>query len=134
MEDIKNKENLENQAQENFNLWNEMLQTGDTKKVAELYDNEATFLPTMLGKFLFGQEGAVEYFTHFLEKNPFGKIIEGKIQEINKESYLHSGMYNFEVGPLDKRDTVEARFTFLWNKIDGNWKIIHHHSSLKPKI
>jgi hypothetical protein len=47
---------------------------------------------------------------------------------------LHSGLYDFEV---DKngggREIIHARFTYLWglNK-KGEWKILHHHSSIKP--
>jgi len=43
-------------------------------------------------------------------------------------------MYNFEVGPVDDRKVVEARFSFVWKKDDqGEWKIVHHHSSARPK-
>jgi len=42
-------------------------------------------------------------------------------------------MYNFEVDSADGRQIVEARFTFIWKKNEpGEWKIIHHHSSVKP--
>jgi len=46
----------------------------------------------------------------------------------------HCGMYNFEVGSEDSRTIVEARFTYIWQKDErGDWKILHHHSSLLPK-
>jgi len=28
---------------------------------------------------------------------------------------------------------VEARFSYVWRKVDGMWKISHHHSSVRPK-
>jgi len=27
---------------------------------------------------------------------------------------------------------VDARFSMVWQKIDGEWKIFHHHSSRIP--
>ena len=48
-------------------------------------------------------------------------------------AYLHSGLYTFELGDADARTPVEARFSYVWRKLDGMWKISHHHSSVRPK-
>ena len=96
---------------------------------------DATFLPTTSGEFKKRQDGAEEYFEHFLIKNPRGKIIQEEVQTLGTECYLHSGMYNFEVGPVDDRKVVEARFSFIWKKNNQEeWKIVHHHSSARPKV
>lgn len=121
-------------AKENFVLWESSLLTRDPKKVAELYADGATFLPTVSPKFKKGKKEAEGYFVHFLEKNPEGQIIQEEVQPLGQGAYLHSGMYNFEVGEEDARSVVEARFSFVWQKEDdGKWKIIHHHSSVKPQ-
>jgi uncharacterized protein (TIGR02246 family) len=122
-------------ARKNFELWADSLKTKDPKEVAKLYSDDATFLPTVSGEFKRGKQGSEEYFFHFLQKNPEGKIIEDAIQAPTGESYLHSGMYNFEVNDVEGgRKIVEARFTFVWRKKDdGNWEIIHHHSSVRPE-
>jgi len=139
MENIKNidatQENKwEKIAQENFSMWNNAVETKNPEKVAELYAENATFLPTVSEDFKKGQEGAEEYFKHFLEKNPIGEIIEEEVQALGNNFYLHSGMYNFEIGPDDDRQIMEARFSFVWEQNEqGEWKIIHHHSSAKPK-
>ena len=134
MEQIKNPENGQELAQDNFARWNEALQSREAEEVATLYDKTATFLPTMSKEFKKGQEGAEEYFKHFLEKKPEGQIVEDEYQPLGDDSYLHSGLYNFNIGPDDDRQTVEARFSFVWQKDDsGDWKIIHHHSSTLPK-
>ncbi len=133
-ESVEANENMERLAKENFNRWNEALLSRDAGSVAELYSESNTFLPTVSPEFKKGIEGAESYFEHFLEKNPKGEIVEALVQTIGDSAYLHSGMYNFEVGPDDNRSTVEARFTFLWQKdSDGKWKIAHHHSSVRPK-
>jgi len=126
-------------AASNFTAWNQALLSRDPHQVASLYTSEASFLPTLNPEFKSGQDGAEQYFEHFLKKNPVGQIVEEAIQEtaVGKDGapvgFLHSGLYNFEVGEQDARQEVEARFTFLWQKDDdGKWKIRHHHSSLKP--
>jgi uncharacterized protein (TIGR02246 family) len=121
-------------ASRNFGLWNSALQTRCPKEVAGFYIADATFLPTTSGEFKEGQYGAEEYFENFLIKNPTGKIIQEEVQILGTDGYLHSGMYNFEVGPIDDRQVAEARFSFIWKKDNqGEWKIVHHHSSAKPK-
>jgi len=127
-------EQIEKIAQKNFLLWAELLKTKDPKKVAGIYSEDSTFLPTLSSEFKKGQNGAEEYFVHFLKKDPTGEIIEQSVQELGEGIYLHSGMYNFEVGLSSQRSTVKARFTYAWKKnTDGDWQIIHHHSSLKPE-
>jgi hypothetical protein len=41
-------------------------------------------------------------------------------------------MYTFELGDAGKRTPVSARFSYVWKKEDGEWKIAHHHSSVTP--
>jgi len=126
-------ESIEDIANKNFEMWNEALQIGSPEEVAKLYTEDATFLPTLSEEFKKGQLGAEEYFKHFLEKNPVGEVIKGEVQTLGNDCYMHSGMYNFEVDSDNGRQVVEARFTFVWEKNDqGEWKIKHHHSSLKP--
>ena len=121
-------------AKKNFNKWIELVRAGNSKNIAELYSKDTTFLPTVSPEFKRGQEGAESYFKHFLAKNPDGKIIEEEMQLLGEDSYLHSGMYNFEIDGEDGRITIEARFSYVWKMDDeGEWKIVHHHSSAKPE-
>jgi len=94
---------MQETASRNFGIWNSVLQTENPKEVAALYVADATFLPTVLGKFKKGQYGAEEYFKCFLEKDPTGEIIQEEVQALGTDCYLHSGMYNFEVVPYDDR-------------------------------
>ncbi len=139
---------LEKIAEENFKLWAEALLSGDPHQVATMYDSKATFLPTMSPQLRIGEMEAEEYFEHFLQIHPNGKIVKQSVQKIGARCYLHCGLYNFEVDDdkhKGKRKIVEARFSYswkrknwildLWERVFHNrntWKIIHHHSSLKP--
>jgi len=127
-----NKE-LEVLAAANFNVWNEALLSRKPENVAALYDESNSFLPTMAGDFRRGCDRVKDYFVHFLAKNPNGTIVEGRVQELSDDSYLHSGLYDFEVDSQDVgRETVHARFSYVWKMFDGEWRIIHHHSSARP--
>lgn len=127
------KREIEKIAQENFKLWAELLKAKKLKQIAQLYSEDATFLPTVSPDFKKGSAEAEEYFEHFLQKNPEGKIIEEEIQLLTENAYLHSGMYDFEIDGNGGKTVVNARFSFVWEKnSNGQWKIIHHHSSVKP--
>ena len=120
--------------QANFKSWNDALQSKDFEKVAELYaKKDLSFLPTVSPKFIRDSESAKEYFMDFLKKLPFGTITADDVQRYGPDAYLHTGLYTFLTGPADNRAPVEARFSYMWRKVDGVWKIVHHHSSATPK-
>ncbi len=127
-----NQMDVEEIAKINFNKWLRTLATKNSVYVAELYHDEASFHPTQHGKLQKGQSGAEEYFVHFLEKNPVGKLVESHVQILTNWLYLHSGLYDFTIASDEKKEVVEARFTFVWILKNGDWKILHHHSSVKP--
>lgn len=119
-------------ANKNFQNWNSALQTKRPETVAALYDENASFLPTVASR-KEGRVGAQDYFVHFLKKNPFGTIIEETIQTAGN-TIIHSGLYDFEVGPDERRSMVHGRFTFVWKQLDNQtWTITHHHSSVDPE-
>ncbi|MBN1585356.1 SgcJ/EcaC family oxidoreductase [Candidatus Uhrbacteria bacterium] len=121
-------------ADKNFAAWNGALLGGDPERVASLYGEECSFLPTMAGDFRQGRERAAGYFRHFLERHPSGTVVEGRVQALGEGTYIHAGLYDFEVDGRDGgRETVRARFTFVW-RLDGDrWSIVHHHSSALPQ-
>ena len=121
-------------ARQNFGRWAKALLTKDPKKVAEIYANDCTFLPTMSPEFMRGRKNAQGYFEHFLARSPEGAIRDEEAKSLGEFYYEHSGLYDFEVSEDDKRMAIECRFTFIWHsEPDGIWRIVHHHSSVKPK-
>jgi uncharacterized protein (TIGR02246 family) len=153
---LKENENSQQLAEKLFNRWNKLLQSKSPSTVAKMYSEKASFLPTLNGELKRGRKGAEEYFEHFLQKNPFGVIKESVAQLIdnNEQTLLFAGLYDFEVdSETGERTTASARFTFIFQKEVANegddikqndkeggdtddlsaWKIIHHHSSLKPE-
>eukprot|EP00287_Rhodomonas_sp_CCMP768_P021570 CAMPEP_0202809910 /NCGR_PEP_ID=MMETSP1389-20130828/2122_1 /ASSEMBLY_ACC=CAM_ASM_000865 /TAXON_ID=302021 /ORGANISM="Rhodomonas sp., Strain CCMP768" /LENGTH=344 /DNA_ID=CAMNT_0049480647 /DNA_START=8 /DNA_END=1042 /DNA_ORIENTATION=+ len=121
-------------ARTNFNKWNDALQTKDPKKVAALYSaSDLSFLPTVSPQHIKGIDSTEQYFIDFVKKNPFGTITDDSVTVFDDgNAYLHSGMYTFELGEPSDRTPVEARFSYVWRNFDGEWKITHHHSSVRP--
>ena len=104
--------------------------------MANLYSmDELSFLPTVSPQHIKALTNTEDYFTDFVLKNPFGTITDDKVQVFaGGDAYLHSGMYTFELGEADARTPVEARFSYVWQKDGGDWKIAHHHSSVTPGV
>jgi len=123
-------------ARVNFNRWNDALQTKNAKTVANMYvTSELSFLPTVSPQHIKSggaSSNTEDYFVEFVKKNPFGTITDDSIEVYGSDAYLHSGLYTFELGDAGARTPVEARFSYVWRKVDGAWKISHHHSSVRP--
>ncbi len=126
---------MEKEILEAFEKWNAALQTGDPKKVAEMYldDGQGILVPTVSPKVRHNREEIADYFSHFLEGHPDGRIDESNIR-IYDDIAINSGLYTFEMDTEDgKRADIPARFTFVYKKVDGEWMILEHHSSLLPE-
>ena len=112
-----------------FNLWNDALATGDPATVAKRYSKEGVLLPTLSDVPRNDFEGIKDYFVHFLEKKPTGKILEGEIFVGNNWAQ-DAGIYEFTFADGSK---VKARYSFVYVYENGEWMISHHHSSLMPE-
>lgn len=72
-----------------------------------------------------------QYFeTEFLPKKPQGTITESHVRILDDQNATHSGNYRFSLTDKDGgKSEVDARFTYVYEKIDGRWLIVEHHSS-----
>ena len=112
-----------------FDDWNKALQTGSPDEVVKLYDKKAILLPTLSGQVRHTHEEIKDYFVHFLSKKPIGKINESNIRIFGNLA-INSGIYTFN---FKDGSSAEARFTYVYKKVDeNNWIIVEHHSSLLP--
>ena len=112
-----------------FDDWNKALQTGNPDEVVKLYDKKAILLPTLSGQVRHTHDEIKDYFVHFLSKKPIGKINESNIRIFGNLA-INSGIYTFN---FKDGSSAEARFTYVYKKVDeNNWIIVEHHSSLLP--
>jgi uncharacterized protein (TIGR02246 family) len=114
-----------------FDKWNATLATKDPAKVASLYAADAVLLPTVANTATTPDE-IKAYFVDFLKIEPQGKINTRKI-DIGCNQAFDVGTYTFSVKSKDgKPSTVAARYSYFYEVRNGEWKIVHHHSSKLP--
>ncbi|MGR3914126.1 MAG: SgcJ/EcaC family oxidoreductase [Gammaproteobacteria bacterium] len=114
-----------------MNRWLAALQSGAPHAMAQLYADEAAFLPTVSAQFLHGRAAAEAYFAGFLQTYRNCEVTEQCVQWLGEDAYAHSGLYDFRRADADDNHAA-ARFTFVWRRTAGEWRILHHHSSMQP--
>lgn len=67
-----------------------------------------------------------------MELRPSGALVEPKTRAPGADAVVLSGLYDFAVTADGRPDTVQARMTFVFERRDGRWTIVEHHSSRKP--
>jgi uncharacterized protein (TIGR02246 family) len=119
-----------------FDRWNAALQTGDPKKVADLYAKDAVLLPTVSNQVRTDRAGIVDYFEHFLQKKPVGTKVESVVNVLDRDTVIDTGVYEFSLTDdgTGEKSTVKARYTYAYEKQpNGTWLIVNHHSSKMPQ-
>ena len=113
-----------------FDRWNASLKTGNPKRVVENYANNSILLPTVSNTPRISAAEKEDYFTHFLQKAPAGKIDMRHIQlDCNKA--IDAGLYTFTFGKTG--ESVRGRYTFTYRWNGSQWLISSHHSSVMPE-
>ena len=113
-----------------FDRWNKSLQTGDPHNVVENYAQRSILLPTVSNKPRLTPAEKEDYFHHFLENRPSGKI-DFRIIEIGCNTAFDAGLYTFTFAKTGAVISGRYSFTYRW---DGTqWLITSHHSSAMPE-
>ncbi len=113
-----------------FDRWNSALATGNPDEVTALYAEDAILLPTVSNRVRHNHAEIRDYFVAFLKKHPQGVIDESNVRQLSDDLAINSGVYTFTFG---NGDSVTARYTYLYRRVNGEWKIAEHHSSAMPE-
>ena len=116
-----------------FADWNASLATGDAQKVADRYAPNAILLPTVSNQVRSTRAEIVDYFEHFLQGRPSGSILDSHVAVLDADDAIDAGTYRFALTRDGRPATVDARYTFVYEKVDGRWLIVNHHSSAMPE-
>ena len=108
--------------------WVAAIKSGDPKQVTNLYHDDAILLGTFSNKARVGHDLILEYFENLL-KSPVDVEIVSEHPHVLELAVVNSGLYNF----VTNGKTINARFSFVYEKDDGEWKILSHHSSVMPE-
>ncbi|MDB5773962.1 MAG: Calcium/calmodulin dependent protein kinase association-domain protein [Herbaspirillum sp.] len=113
-----------------FDRWNLSLQSGDPHKVAANYAERSILLPTVSNQPRLTAAEKEDYFHHFLENKPVGKI-DFRMIEIDCNTAVDAGLYTFTFGTTGAQ--VKARYTYTYKWDGSQWLITSHHSSAMPE-
>lgn len=113
-----------------FDRWNRSLQTGDPHKVVANYAERSVLLPTVSNKPRLTAAEQEDYFHHFLENKPVGRI-DSRTIETGCNTAVDSGLYTFTFGTTGAQ--VKARYTYTYKWDGKQWLITSHHSSVMPE-
>ncbi len=113
-----------------FDRWNRTLVSGNAKKVVTNYAERSILLPTVSNKPRLTPEEKEDYFHHFLEKGPSGKIDMRHI-DIGCNTALDAGLYTFTYAKTGQKVSGRYSYTYHWDGKD--WLITSHHSSMMPE-
>ncbi len=118
-------------AEDLFERWNEALRSGNAQRVSRCYAEDAVLLPTVSNVPRLSRSEIQDYFEHFLQKKPLGKVNQRNVK-LGCNKITDAGVYTFRIIDAGKTEYVPARYTFVYENRDGEWLIAHHHSSLMP--
>ena len=113
-----------------FDRWNRSLQTGDPHKVVANYAERSILLPTVSNKPRLTPAEKEDYFHHFLENRPSGKI-DLRFVELGCNTAFDAGLYTFTFAKTG--ESVSARYTYTYRWNGSEWLITSHHSSAMPE-
>lgn len=70
------------------------------------------------------------YKKKYPDQATMGKLVFGNLesQELGSDVILMLGTWK-----LERADPAQGNFSLVWKRIDGQWVIVHDHSSLKAK-
>lgn len=113
-----------------FDRWNNSLLTGDPHKVSANYAERSILLPTVSNKPRLTPAEKEDYFHHFLENRPSGKI-DFRTVEIGCNTAVDAGLYTFTFAKTGAKVSARYTYTYRWN--GSEWLITSHHSSAMPE-
>lgn len=107
---------------------------GDPKIVTQYYAPKALLLPTLSQEILTNENNGLDAYFQKLTSHPNIKCTPNKlITRMYKATAINTGLYKFSYTDHGKTVNIPARFTFIYEKNNGKWLIIKHHSSKMPK-
>ena len=117
-----------------FTAFNGAWATKNADVVTALFDDDAVLLATVANAPRTDLGGIKDYFVKFLKNSPVGAINTTSIKS-GCDWALRAGTWTVTLtDPASGAKTdVKARYSFLYQFEDGQWKIEHLHSSMMPE-
>lgn len=122
------------QLDEHFNRFNASWATKNPDAVTTLFDDDAVLLATVANVPRTDPGGIRDYFVKFLKGSPVGRIDTSTVKS-GCNWALRAGTWTVTLTDpaTGAKNDVKARYSFLYQFEDGQWKIEHLHSSAMPE-
>ena len=113
--------------------WVAAFSANEADTVVKLYTTDATLLGTVSPILSEGTEAIGGYFSR-LPGSGFKVVLgERRLVVLSDAAVLGTGFYEFSRMQDGKTVLTPARFSIVVGKRGGEWLIVHHHSSARPK-
>lgn len=115
--------------------WEKDFNAGDTPAIVGLYTPDATVFGTLSPALTSGAEGIRAYFAASAKNKTQVKLTGNPtVTKLTDQAFVLSGIYEFSGTRGDGQSfTASARYSFVVANVDGQWRIMHQHSSPQPK-
>ena len=134
---------FENQA--NFESWKDALIVGNVEDAILHYDSNLTKACVGSKQFaLIERDLLVDMYAHYRN----GLFPKSKFVYLGTNSYVHTGWFS-AVSNITQRlekdldqnssikegvEDIEIHFSYVWQKIEGRWHIVHYHLSFRNYV
>jgi len=118
-----------------YDQWTQAMEVakGNPQPVVDLYAPKAILLATLAPQPLTNRQELNQYFEKLTAYKNMKVETKKIITQIYPNFAINSGVYVFHfIDKNNKPVALEARFSFVYYKIQGHWLIINHHSSVLP--
>ncbi len=117
-----------------YNTWVLALEQANCQgiKVSSLYTKNGILLATFTDEAV-GKKAITKYFDGLTCNDNLDVTTQSF--DSNRDGHMAwaTGLYTFSFTGTDGETvTVPARYTFVFEKTRGGWKIVNHHSSVRP--
>jgi uncharacterized protein (TIGR02246 family) len=116
--------------------WVNEFNAGNVDAIASLYSPNATLFGTVSASLTTRPEDVRAYFAAVAKSRMQVKLADTPtVTTIADMAVVLSGLYEFSGPRPDGQSFVmPARYSFVVANIDGQWRIVHQHSSPQPKL
>lgn len=113
--------------------WAATIATRDADKILELYAADAILVPTLSNQVRDCDDSRRNYFESFLANDGLVCDIQVFKKRVSRKlgTVVVGGLYTFAFRENGEQRTVPARFLFTFERINDQWLITGHHSSIE---
>ena len=113
--------------------WAEVFVLDDPDPILSLYDTEGVLWGTISPTRRDTPDALRDYFVKAFKALPGHKVTFGdQLIRVYGNTAINTGYYTFSFVKDGNPTSLPARYSFVYVKRNGNWKIVDHHSSKSP--